>query len=47
MKAYADPARLIDIQLKVYDFYKQKYSQEYLDNEETARNYLTDLGLDL
>jgi hypothetical protein len=47
MKAYADPVHLLDVQKNVYDFYTQTYSPEYLDNEQTARRSLQDLGLDV
>ncbi len=47
MKAYADPTHLLDVQQNVYDFSAQTYSPEYLDNEQTARRYLRELGLDV
>lgn len=33
--------------LKAYNWFKQKPSEEYLENEERARKYLGDVGLDL
>jgi hypothetical protein len=47
MKAYESPSHLLDVQLEVYDFYKGKISQKYLENEKRVRSYLKDLGLDL
>jgi hypothetical protein len=46
MKAYESPGQLLEVQMKVYDFFKQKISEEYLTNERKVRNYLKDLGLD-
>ena len=47
MKVYERPRELLDPQMKVYDFFKQRISEEYLDNERRVRKYLTDLGLSL
>jgi len=46
MKAYESPKQLLDTQLNVYDFFKQKISEKYLENEKKVRSYLKDLGLD-
>lgn len=46
MKVYENPKHLLDPQLQVYDFFKQKISDEYLKNERNIRLYLQDLGLD-
>jgi hypothetical protein len=46
MKAYESPAHLLDVQLEIYDFYKGKISEKYLENEKKVRGYLKDLGLD-
>jgi len=45
MKVYERPKELLDPQMRVYDFFKQRISREYLENERRVRKYLTDLGL--
>lgn len=45
MKVYDRPRELLDPQIKVYDFFRQRISQEYLENERKIRNYLKDLGM--
>jgi len=45
MKVYERPRELLEPQMRVYDFFKQRISREYLENERRVRKYLTDLGL--
>lgn len=45
MKVYDRPRELLDPQMRVYDFFKQRISREYLENERRVRKHLTDLGL--
>jgi hypothetical protein len=45
MKVYERPRELLEPQMRAYDFFKQRISQEYLENERRVRKYLTDLGL--
>ncbi|MEM2094632.1 MAG: monomethylamine:corrinoid methyltransferase [Candidatus Bathyarchaeia archaeon] len=48
MLIYGDhPQEFLAAGLRAYDWYSQKPTSEYLENERKARKYLTDIGLEL